>query len=65
MKNKIISIGYIGLKRCYLNVDEKEALERYCLSENITIQQFSDDDINISITEFDDEFEAYEIWEND
>lgn len=28
--NKIIEIGYIGLKRCYLNVDEQEAIRRYC-----------------------------------
>jgi hypothetical protein len=63
MKNKIISIGYIGLKKCYLNIEESEAIQRYCISENITLEQFKKDDIVISTTIFDDEFGAYEIFE--
>ena len=63
MKNKIISIGYLGIKRCYLNVDEHEAIKRYCNTENITIQQFYDDDISIDTVEFDDEFGAYSVWD--
>ena len=63
MKNKIISIGYIGVKRCYLNIDEEEAIKRYCNSENITRQKFDDDDISIDTIEFDDEFGAYSVWD--
>jgi len=63
MKNKIISIGYIGLKRCYLNIEQKEAIERYCKSEMLTFQQFEENDISIDIIEFDDEFGAYSIYE--
>ena len=29
-KNKIISVGYIGLQKCYLNISEEEAIKRYC-----------------------------------
>lgn len=65
MKNKIISIGFIGLKRCYLNIEEKEAIERYCNYENISIQEFEEGDIKIDTVEFDDEFGAYSIYEDD
>lgn len=57
--NKIIEIGYIGSKRCYLNVDEQEAIIRYCESENINISDF---DLDVNILEFDDEFKAYDIF---
>lgn len=62
MKNKIISIGYLGLKRCYLNIEQKEAIERYCKSERLTLQQLEEGDISIDIIEFDDEFGAYSIY---
>ena len=61
--NKLISIGYIGIRRCYLNISEDEAIERYCKSENITRQKFDKDDISIDIIDFVDEFGAYSIWE--
>lgn len=62
-ENKIISIGHIGLKRCYLNVEQKEAIRRYCKSQGLTLQQFKEYDISIDIIEFDDEFGAYSIYE--
>lgn len=31
--NTIISIGYLGYKRCYLNVPREEAIQRYMKSE--------------------------------
>lgn len=60
--NKLISIGYIGLKKCYLNITEDVAIERYCKSENLTHQQFDDEDISVHIIDFNDEFSAYEIY---
>ncbi len=60
MKNKIISVGYIGLQKCYLNISEEEAIKRYCKSENITVEEF---DNNLYIIEFEDEFKCYSIWE--
>jgi hypothetical protein len=62
--NKIISIGYTGIKQCYLNVDEETAIARYCKSEGYTLEEFNEDfDIDVDIIEFDDEFGAYSIWE--
>ena len=60
--NKLISIGYIGIKKCYLNITEEEAIRRYCKTENITRQKFDEDNISIFTIEFKDEFGAYEIW---
>ena len=61
--NKLISIGWIGVKRCYLNITEEQAIERYCKSENITRESFDEDDISVVIIEFDDEFGAYSVYE--
>lgn len=64
MKNKIISIGYTGIMKCYLNISEEDAIKRYCESEKISEDDFeSNADITIDQIEFDDEFEAYSIWE--
>lgn len=60
--NKVISIGYRGIKRCYLNIDRDKAVERYCKSENITLEEFIDNRIDVDIIEFEDEFSAYEIY---
>jgi hypothetical protein len=68
-KNKIISVGYIGLQKCYLNISEEEAIKRYCKSENcksenITVEEFDNNsDIDSYVIEFEDEFECYSIWE--
>jgi hypothetical protein len=63
MVNKLIVIGYIGIKKCYLNITEDQAIKRYCKTENITRQMFDEDDISIYTIEFNDEFCAYEVWE--
>lgn len=64
MKHKLISIGYLGSKRCYLNVNDHEAIQRYCFSESMTSKQFDEnEDIQIDEFEFDDEFCAYDIYE--
>ncbi len=63
--NKIISIGYTGSKRCYLNISEDEAKRRYCISENMSEEVFDNVMIDgyFTVTEFDEEFSAYDIWE--
>lgn len=61
--NKLISIGYLGIKYCYLNVDEDEAIRRYCFTNNISEVEFKEQEIRIDTIEFEDEFSAYEIWE--
>ncbi len=62
--NKIITIGYLGYNRCYLNITKEDAIERYCKEEKINKEEFEkNDDISIYTTEFKDEFGCYEIWE--
>lgn len=63
-KNRLISIGYLGMFRCYLNISNTEAIERYIESENITREQYeADGDIDLYAFEFDDEFGAYSVCE--
>lgn len=63
-KNKLICIGYTGLMKCYLNITEREAIQRYIKDENISETQMEmDNDIQINHIEFDDEFGAYSVWE--
>lgn len=63
MKNKLICIGYVGIQTCYLNMAMDEAILRYCQQENMTAEEFSESDISVYEVDFDDEFEAYNIWE--
>ena len=56
MKHKLIVIGYLGLKRCYLDMSREEAIDRW---QKMTGYQFAP---NVSEIEFDDEFGAYDLW---
>ena len=62
--NKLISIGSLGNKNCYLNVSMEEAIERFCKSEEYTKEEFKEyieDRFLIDEFEFEDEFYAYEV----
>lgn len=61
--NKIIAIGYRGDRQCYLNVSEEEAIKRYCDYNNISEEEFEDNDVTTYTIEFTDEFGCYDIWE--
>ncbi len=64
MKNKIISIGFIGMKKCYLNISTSEAVKRFCESEGVTEEEYElDESYSYEEIFFDDEFGCYEIWE--
>lgn len=64
MENTIIAIGYIGIRKCYLNISEKEAIERYCKSEDIGPEHIiKDKNKYISTVTFKDEFQCYDVWE--
>lgn len=63
MMNTIIEIGYLGMKRCYLNLTEEEAVKRYCESEDTPKEDVYADELIDTIT-FEDEFVAYSIWED-
>ena len=76
--NTLISIGYLGGKKCYLNISVEEAIKRFCKDDgDITPDDFQKDKdgkiccyvqgtkqikYHIYIFYFDDEFEAYDIW---
>lgn len=69
VKNKLITIGWLGVKRCYLNISREEAVRRYVEKEATfyTPEEFAKEKEYIEANmveefEFDDEFEAYDAW---
>lgn len=59
--NKLITIGFLGVKKSYLNISQEESIKRYCEEDNIKkLYGESIDDF-----EFDDEFDCYEVWSKD
>lgn len=66
MRNKLVVIGFCGVKRCYLNVSPSEALQRYIKSEgevdNLkTVNDYKERGL-LKIYSFKDEFEAYDVY---
>jgi hypothetical protein len=57
--NKIIVIGYIGSKSCYLNIEKEEAIKRYCEVNKISIEEFDEKEFNLDVIEFYDVFIVY------
>jgi hypothetical protein len=66
MRNKLIVIGFCGVKRCYLNVSPSEALRRYIKKEGDVDNLKTVDDYKerglLKIYSFKDEFEAYDVY---
>lgn len=70
MKNKLVVVGWLGVKKCYLNVPREEAIDRYVKSELAGYEtpeqiQKMRKDVAAMWTEefeFDDEFSAYDAW---
>ena len=56
MKNKLIVIGWMGVKTAYLNVPREEAINRYMQSRNVTSEDIEEFD-------FEDEFGVYDAWD--
>jgi len=57
--NKLIVIGWLGNKHCYLNISRKEAIRRFEAAEGSMEVDVAE---AIEEIEFKDEFQAYEIW---
>lgn len=55
--NKLIVIGYRGMKHCFLNMSREEAIALY-----IDIEGEIDGDISITEFEFDRWFSAYDAY---
>ena len=60
--SKIIVIGFIGSKHCYLNVKKEDTIKRYCDVNKVPIEEFNEKEFNLEVIEFDDEFMVYDIW---
>jgi prefoldin subunit 5 len=63
MKNKLIVIGWLGMKRCYLNISREEAIERYKKDEEILEEEWVEIEEDIKEFQFEDEFYAYDAGE--
>jgi len=70
--NKLVVIGLLGCRTCYLNISREEAIERW-LKENALPDEESqnymrkellrgDDIYEVKEIEFTDEFETYAVW---
>jgi hypothetical protein len=57
------SIGFTGIKKCYLNITEEEAIKLYCIDENLSIEQFNETKIPIDTFNFNNQFNAYDVWD--
>lgn len=59
MKHTLHIIGWIGGRRCYLDISIDEAKRRYYES----VEDEIIDDGYINTITFEDEFVAYDVWE--
>lgn len=59
--NKLIVIGWMGIKKCYLNIPKEEAIERFCKENELTENDLNKYDL-INEYVFKDEFDAYDAW---
>jgi len=58
-KHLMISIGYTGLMRCFIDMPIEEAKKRYMESDD------SLEGVGVTVFGFDDEFNAYEVSKED
>lgn len=59
--NTLIVIGWLGIKKCYVNVSREDAIKRFCESEDYTPEDIIKNKL-INEYIFDDEFQAYDAW---
>jgi hypothetical protein len=60
--NKLILIGFNGIKSCYLNISLEDAINRYCKKERVSKEYVIENDLVSEIT-FKDEFGAYDVYD--
>lgn len=56
MKHTLVTIGYLGSRRAYLDLSKEEAFNRYLKAEGEVPPH------SVRSFEFDDEFEVYDAW---
>lgn len=59
-KNKLIHIGVLGMMKCYLNILNEDAIQRYCKSMDMSIEEFDYNELKVFY--FDDEFDSYSVY---
>ena len=57
MKHHLILIGYISIKKAYLDISRDEAVRRFIASEDEEPEES-----NIKEFDFEDEFNVYDAW---
>lgn len=66
MSNTLTIIGFIGIKKAYLNITKEEAIRRFCENNEITEEFFKEyHSSNLEVINFDDEFEVYDAWQTE
>jgi hypothetical protein len=60
--NKLVVIGWMGIRICYLNIPLQEAIDRFLITEGMSLEDFNKTEVRYEVIEFDDEFGAYEVW---
>lgn len=58
--HRMVVIGHIGGKHCYLDLTNDQAIRRYCSAKGIEPTEFDSD--LLTAFEFNDQFEAYDAW---
>lgn len=58
MTNRLVVIGWMGVKRAYLNVPKEEAIARYKRSDGI--EESDELECDVFEFEFEDEFSVYD-----
>lgn len=59
--NTLITIGWMGDKKAYLNITREEAIKRYCESEDEPVEDVREGGV-VDELKFDDEFSVYDAW---
>ncbi|RUX60132.1 hypothetical protein [Mesorhizobium sp. M7A.F.Ca.CA.002.12.1.1] len=64
--NKLVVIGWLGIKTCYLNLSREDAIKRY--KQDNPDSLFEEEALKrpdlIQEFEFEDEFGAYDAWKS-
>lgn len=60
--NRLVVIGFTGVKRAYLNLSKDEAMRRYASAESVEIQDLEKSEFTKEFA-FEDEFGVYDAWE--
>lgn len=61
-RHTLITIGYQGQKRAYLDLTVEEAMDRCCEADGVHRREIES---TVELIEFKDEFEVYDAWATD